>query len=167
MSSDPFVDEIREIRERLAAQFGFDVRAIAEDVRRRDAAGDREIVRLPPRRPVCESETSRYTSVTPDIQREAMALLVEIWGLSPDVRLGQLFAHLGFLGEAHVGRGLGYIEDNELIAIMYGHRAELVVRLKAASNQTATPAGAATSVSGSPVPPEAHAATDLRHQAAD
>jgi len=52
MSSDPIVDEIRQIRERHAAQFGFDVRAIAEDARQRDAAGDRKVVRLPPRRPV-------------------------------------------------------------------------------------------------------------------
>ena len=59
MSSDPIVDEIRETRERLAAQFGFDVRAIAEDVRRRDAAGDRKVVRLPPRRPVCQGTTPR------------------------------------------------------------------------------------------------------------
>jgi hypothetical protein len=44
-------------------------------------------------------------------QRETLALLAEVWELSPDIRLGQLFAHLGFLGEAHFGRGLGYIED--------------------------------------------------------
>jgi hypothetical protein len=52
MSFDPIVDEIRQIRERHAAQFGFDVHAIAEDAWQRDAAGDRKIVRLPPRRPV-------------------------------------------------------------------------------------------------------------------
>ena len=38
-------------------------------------------------------------------QQDALAVLSEIWQLSPDVRLGQLFAHLGFLGEVHVGRG--------------------------------------------------------------
>jgi hypothetical protein len=52
MSSDPIVEEIRQIRERHAAQFGFDVHAIAEDARRQDAAGDRRVVRLPPRRPI-------------------------------------------------------------------------------------------------------------------
>lgn len=62
MSSDPIVDEIREIRERLAARFGFDVRAIAEDARQRDAAGDRKVVRLPPRRPICEGTTRRKPS---------------------------------------------------------------------------------------------------------
>ena len=68
--------------------------------------------------------------MTPDVQREALAVLAEVWALSPDVRLGQLFAHLGFLGEAHLGRGLGYIEDDELIAVMYRHRAELRARLQ-------------------------------------
>ena len=66
--------------------------------------------------------------MTPDLQREALAVLAEVWTLSPDVRLGQLFAHLGFLGEAHLGRGLGYIEDDELLAVLYRHRAELEAR---------------------------------------
>jgi hypothetical protein len=69
-----------------------------------------------------------------DIQREALAVLAEVWGLSPDVRLGQLMAHLGFLGETHVGKGLGYIEDDELIAVLYRHRAELGARLKGTPN---------------------------------
>ena len=73
--------------------------------------------------------------MTPDVQREALALLAELWALSPDVRLGQLFAHLGFLGEAHLDRGLGYIEDDELMAIMYRHRAELVARLQGTPHQ--------------------------------
>ena len=29
-----------------------------------------------------------------DLQREAISVLAEVWALSPDVRLGQLFAHL-------------------------------------------------------------------------
>jgi len=51
MQSDPIVAEIREIRERRAERFGYDVRAIAKDAQQRDAAGDREVVRLRPRRP--------------------------------------------------------------------------------------------------------------------
>lgn len=66
--------------------------------------------------------------MTPDLQREALAVLAEVWALSPDVRLGQLLAHLGFLGEAHLGRGLGYIDDDELMSILYRHRAELLAR---------------------------------------
>jgi len=34
----------------------------------------------------------------PASQREALAVLAEVCELSPDVRLGQLLAHLGFLG---------------------------------------------------------------------
>jgi hypothetical protein len=70
-----------------------------------------------------------------DTQREALAVLTEVWTLSPDVRLGQLMAHLDFLGEAHVGKGLGYIDDDELIAILYRHRAELRARLEGRPNQ--------------------------------
>ena len=58
------------------------------------------------------------------------------------VRLGQLFAHLGFLGEAHLGRGLGHIEDDELIAIIYRHRAELLARLQGTPDQSPQPTGA-------------------------
>ena len=70
-----------------------------------------------------------------DLQCEALAVLAEVWSLSPDVRLGQLMAHLGFLGEVHVGRGLGYIEDDELIAILYRHRTELRARLEGTPNK--------------------------------
>ena len=83
-----------------------------------------------------------------DIQKEALAALAEVWDLSPDVRLGQLMAHLGFLGEVHIQRGLGYIEDDELIAILYRHRAELLARCKA-PDKAPQRAGAAVSVSGS------------------
>jgi hypothetical protein len=74
-----------------------------------------------------------------DIQREALAVLAEVWGLSPVVRLGQLMANLGFLGEAHVGKGLGYIEDDELIAILYRHRAELRARLEGMQDKMSEP----------------------------
>jgi len=63
-----------------------------------------------------------------DVQREALTVLAEVWALSPDIRLGQLMAHLGFLGEVHIGRGLGDIDDDELIAIIYRHKAELTAR---------------------------------------
>ena len=90
-----------------------------------------------------------------DLHREALAVLAEVWSLSPDVRLGQLMAHLGFLGEAHVDKGLGDIEDDELIAVLYRHRAELTARLEGTPNQALRPTGAATSVSGSSTLPEA------------
>jgi hypothetical protein len=64
------------------------------------------------------------------MQRAALELLTEVWTLSPDVRLGQLMAHLGFLSEAHIGKGLSYIEDDELLTVLRRHRAELTARLQ-------------------------------------
>jgi hypothetical protein len=49
MPTDPIVAEIRRIREQLAARFGHDIRAIVRYAQERDASGDREVVRLPPR----------------------------------------------------------------------------------------------------------------------
>ena len=72
--------------------------------------------------------------MTSDTQREVIAVLAEVWSLSPEVRLGQLFAHLGFLGEVHVGRGLGYIDDDELLSVLYRHRDELRARQPAEVN---------------------------------
>ena len=49
MHPDPIVTEVRKIREAYAASLNHDVRAIGQDARQRDAAGDRPIVRRPPR----------------------------------------------------------------------------------------------------------------------
>ncbi len=84
-----------------------------------------------------------------ELQQEALAVLSEIWSLSPDARLGQIFDFLGFLGDVQLGRGLGYIEDDELLAVMYRHRTELLARIQATSNQQLPPTSAAVSVSGS------------------
>ncbi|QEH35327.1 hypothetical protein OJF2_38780 [Aquisphaera giovannonii] len=88
--------------------------------------------------------------MTPEMQKEAMATLAEVWSLSPDIRLGQLFAHLGFLGEVHLGRGLGGLDDDELLAILYRHRAELLARLQGEAAPPRTPGEPDTSISGSP-----------------
>jgi hypothetical protein len=84
------------------------------------------------------------------LQERAVQLLAEAWELSPDVRLGQLFAHLGFLAECHLGKGLGYVDDDELIAIMQRHKAELLARLEGSTEDTDGSADAGVSVSGSP-----------------
>jgi len=91
--------------------------------------------------------------MTQDMQHEALAVLAEILTLSPDIRLGQLFAHLGFLGEAHLDRGLGYIDDDELLAILYRHRAELLARTQTAANPM-PPIGIAAAVSSRPTLPD-------------
>lgn len=66
--------------------------------------------------------------MTTPTQAEALAVLAEVCILSPDVRLGQLLAHLGFLGEDQTGRSLGDLDDEQLLAVLYHHREELVAR---------------------------------------
>jgi hypothetical protein len=51
-------------------------------------------------------------------RREALAVLTKLAGLAPEVRPGQLMAHLGFLGEDQVERSLWDIEDDELLAVL-------------------------------------------------
>jgi hypothetical protein len=77
-------------------------------------------------------------------QKESLALLAELCELSPEVRLGQLLAHLGFLGEDETGRTLWDIDDEQLLAVLYRHRAELVARFPAGQKAVPVPA---------PVPP--------------
>ncbi|MEQ8785468.1 MAG: hypothetical protein RIC55_04185 [Pirellulaceae bacterium] len=98
--------------------------------------------------------------MTTEMQKEAFAVLAEVWSLSPDVRLGQLMAHLGFLGEAHLQKGLGSIEDDELVAILYRHRAELLARSKGQANPPLPPPDASTSISGSSTQPQSAPSTE-------
>jgi hypothetical protein len=93
--------------------------------------------------------------MTSDVRRKALALLAEVWALSPDVRLGQLMAHLGFLGEAHVGHGLGDVDDDELMAILERHKAELEARLQGTPNPALPPVSSTVAASGSPIDFEA------------
>jgi hypothetical protein len=66
--------------------------------------------------------------MTSAVRKEALDVLGELCELSPDVRLGQLLAHLGFLGEDQTGRGLWDIDDEQLLAVLYHHRGELAAR---------------------------------------
>ena len=52
MEPDPVVAEVRAIREQLAARLGFRIHDIVKEAQRQDAAGDRKVVRLKPRRPI-------------------------------------------------------------------------------------------------------------------
>lgn len=83
-------------------------------------------------------------------QREALDLLADVCDLSPDVRLGQLLAHLGFLGEDQTGRSLWDIDDEQLLAVLYHHRAELASRQSGSSNQKTQPSGIAVPLSQNP-----------------
>ena len=88
----------------------------------------------------------------PATQREALAVLAEVCELSPDVRLGQLLAHLGFLGEDQTGRSLWDIDDEQLLAVLYHHRTELIRRQPDSPNSSLPPTGAAIPVSDGSAP---------------
>lgn len=62
------------------------------------------------------------------VRSEALAVLAELCSMSPDVRLGQLLAHLAFLGEDQTSRSLWDIDDEQLLAVLCHHRAELAAR---------------------------------------
>jgi hypothetical protein len=97
----------------------------------------------------------------PTTQREALAVLAEVCELSPDVRLGQLLAHLGFLGEDQTGRSLWDIDDEQLLAVLYHHRGELAARQADSTNGALQQAGVALSASQGSMPQQTAPAGDL------
>lgn len=50
MWKDPIVEEVRKIREEHAARFGFDLKAIYDDLKKTEKQSERNIVSLPPKR---------------------------------------------------------------------------------------------------------------------
>jgi hypothetical protein len=88
----------------------------------------------------------------PATTSEALSLLAELCELSPDVRLGQLLAHLGFLGEDQTGRSLWDIDDEQLLAVFYHHRTELVGRQANPSPAVPQPAEAGVANSSGAAP---------------
>lgn len=68
-------------------------------------------------------------------QREALAVLTELCKLSDDIRLGQLIAWLGDMGEIESGHKLADIDDDQLLAVMHQHRANLLARLPESQRQ--------------------------------
>jgi hypothetical protein len=49
MALDSIIAEVRQTRDELAKRFNYDLRAMIQDARERQAAGGRRIVTLPPR----------------------------------------------------------------------------------------------------------------------
>jgi len=49
MWRDPIVEEIRRIRDEHARKFNYDLHAICEDIRQRQASSGRTVVSRPPR----------------------------------------------------------------------------------------------------------------------
>ena len=66
--------------------------------------------------------------MTQTTRQQALELLSELATLAPEVRLGQLMAHIGFLGEDQVERSLWDVEDEELLTVLQRHRDELLAR---------------------------------------
>ena len=70
-----------------------------------------------------------------DPRRQALAALAELSDLAPDLRIGQLVAHLGVLSEDEGGHGLGDIEDVDFLNGIDRHRGELSQLTTNSSNQ--------------------------------
>ena len=51
MATDSIVAEVRQARDALAKRFNYDLRAMIEDARQRQAAGGRRVVSFPPKPP--------------------------------------------------------------------------------------------------------------------
>ena len=49
MWKDEIVEEVRRVRKRHAERFGYDLDAIADDVRERERRSGRKVVSLPPK----------------------------------------------------------------------------------------------------------------------
>ena len=56
MRNDPIVEEVRRHRQRRAAQFGYDIRAIAEDAKKRERQGGREVLSPPLKQSSAQNE---------------------------------------------------------------------------------------------------------------
>jgi hypothetical protein len=81
--------------------------------------------------------------MNPETRREALAALVELSNLAPELRIGQLVAHLGEMSEDDGGHGLGDIEDNQLLELIRRHHQELSQIVKNSPNPSRRQTGAA------------------------
>jgi hypothetical protein len=58
MKQDPIVEEVRRVRAAYAAQFDFDLRALVEDLKVRQAESTRVVVSRKPRKPTDQNSTA-------------------------------------------------------------------------------------------------------------
>ena len=65
MVSDSIIAEVRRTRDELAKRFNYDLQAIVQDARERQAAGGRRVVTLPPRPAIT---TARTPSLNPPVR---------------------------------------------------------------------------------------------------
>ena len=66
--------------------------------------------------------------MTRTTQQEILRRLATVLDLAPGVRAGQLMSHLGFLAEDMFDHGLADIDDDQLLAVLQRHEAELLRR---------------------------------------
>ena len=52
MWNDPIVEEVRRVREEHAARFDYDLERIFQDLKEQERQSGREVVSLPPKRPL-------------------------------------------------------------------------------------------------------------------
>jgi hypothetical protein len=72
MWEDPIVAEVREVREKLAAKFGFDVKAIFADLRKRQGSlGGRLIPQKKRAEPTAEADRGRHSGSSGPTSSEA------------------------------------------------------------------------------------------------
>ena len=72
MWEDPIVAEVRDIREKLAAKFGFDVKAIFADLRKRQGSLGAQLIPQKKRaEPTAEADRGRHTGSSEATSSEA------------------------------------------------------------------------------------------------
>jgi len=81
--------------------------------------------------------------MNPEARRKALAALIELSDLAPELRIGQLVAHLGEMSEDDGGHGLGDIEDDQLLEVIRRHHQELSRVVKNSPNHSLQQTGAA------------------------
>jgi hypothetical protein len=64
MTEDDVLREVRAVREAYARSHHFDIRAMVADLRSRDQAGDRPVVRRAPRRPAAAPPANKKLQPT-------------------------------------------------------------------------------------------------------
>ena len=67
-------------------------------------------------------------------RHDTIRILTDLIDRSPDVRMGQLLAHLGFLGEDEFDKSLSEINDDELLSVCQRHHDELLNRINPVSS---------------------------------
>jgi hypothetical protein len=52
MWKDPIIEEVRRLRDQYAAQLGYDIKRIFQDIQKRQALAGKKTVSFPPRSPI-------------------------------------------------------------------------------------------------------------------